>query len=291
MKTVPNVVYDQISALPDDPDVGMIVAKKSCDSVRAYLLTMVVWNVLLAFYGESETYGLLKGPREDRGDLKFLKETFSDEIDVKRVVSETAANRQSAEHHCTSCGLPASRAGVATLLACQRCKAIGRLVFYCSKKCQATDWKTGRRPHKTVCGKVGAIRDAYLAPKEPELADEDDDDDFFGEPNPGYVRSPALLHQLQMLKENPGVDYVFIRPHPHEDHGVMLQDPLGRMFFMLCMKRAVCDYSPRETFKMFQQLEPSARNAPGFSVAQLKNQFLKEYGIDVDVAKAQCFPS
>lgn len=61
-----------------------------------------------------------------------------------------------------------------------------------------TDWKTGRPPHKTICGKVGATRDAYLAPKAPEPApsddDDDDDDDFFGEPEEGYEGSPALLH-------------------------------------------------------------------------------------------------
>ncbi|KAJ7231402.1 hypothetical protein B0H12DRAFT_1192626 [Mycena haematopus] len=296
IKILPNVVYDKINGLPTNPHPGLVVAKKSCDCGRTYLLTMVVWNILLAFYGESEQYGLGKGQRENREDIKFMKEQSKESLsavdDVKRIVRETAANRRLAEHHCTSCGLPASKAGVAALLACQRCKVIDRLVFYCSKQCQTADWKTGRPPHKTICGKVGAIRDAFLSPKTPEPApSDDDDDDYFGEPNPGYVRSPALLHQLKLLKENPQMDYVLVRPHPHPDHGIVLQDPLGRMFFKLCMKRAVCDHSPREVFKMFQQLELSAQKAPGFGVAQLKKQMLKEYGIDVDVAKAENYPS
>jgi hypothetical protein len=153
------------------------------------------------------------------------------------------------------------------------------------------DWKTGRPPHKTICGKEGAIRDAYLAPKTPNPSADDDDEDEFGPPAPGYVRSPALLHQLQLLKENPQMDYVLVRPHPHPDHGVVVQDPLGSMFFKLCLGRAVCGHSPREVFKIFQQLEPTARNAPGFGVEQLKKQLLKEYGVDVDAVKAEHYKS
>lgn len=157
------------------------------------------------------------------------------------------------------------------------------------RECQVSDWKTGQPPHKTICGKKDTIRDAYLAPKTAASAGDSDNDDFFGPPEPGYVRSPALLHQLQMLKENPAVDYVLVRPDPHPDHGVVLQDPLGRMFFKLCMKRAVCGPAPREVFKMFQQMEPTAKNAPGFGVAKLKEQMRKEYGVDVDVVKRELF--
>ncbi|KAJ7681670.1 hypothetical protein B0H17DRAFT_1181942 [Mycena rosella] len=282
-KTVPNVVYDKLHAIADPkPHPGWVLAKKSCDSTRAYLLTMVVWNILLAFYGESENYGLVKGQRTDPGQLKRLKELGGS--DVKSIARETAANRLLGERHCTSCGLPAEKAGVATLAACQRCKAINRLVFYCSKKCQAADWKTGHPPHKTICGKEGAIAEALLSPVPAQV---DDDDELFPAPNPGYTRSPALLHQLKLLKENPQVDYVLVQPDPHPDHGVVLQDAMGGMFFKLCMRRAVCDRSPREVLMMFQQLEPTAQGAPGFGVAKLKKQLLKEYGVDVDAVKAE----
>ncbi|KAF8173234.1 hypothetical protein K438DRAFT_1981079 [Mycena galopus ATCC 62051] len=224
IKTLPNVVYDKVNGFPANAHPGLVVTRKSCDCGRTYLLTMVVWNVLLAFYGESKK-------REDRDEYKYLKESLSSEVDVKSVMRETAANRQRAEPYCTSCGLPASKAGIATLSACQRCKAIDRLL-------EITDWNTPRPPHKTICGK----------------SDDDDDDDYFGEPNPAILWPRSI------------------------------QNPLGRMFL-------VCDCSPREVFKMFQQLEQSARNAPGFSVAQLKKQMLKEYGIDVDVAKAEYFPA
>jgi hypothetical protein len=55
------------------------------------------------------------------------------------------------------------------------------------------------------------------------------------------------------------------------------------------VERAVCGCGPREVYKMFQQLEPTVRNAPGFGVAQLKKQLMKEYGIDVDKVKVQLY--
>jgi hypothetical protein len=49
-RTVPSAVYDQISAVPDaNPHPGCLIAKIGRDNRRAYLLTMVVWNTLLAF--------------------------------------------------------------------------------------------------------------------------------------------------------------------------------------------------------------------------------------------------
>ncbi|KAJ7618279.1 hypothetical protein DFH06DRAFT_1012130 [Mycena polygramma] len=287
-RTVPNAVYDKINKLPANPHPGLTIAKKSCDAQRLMFLTMAVWNTLLAFYGETETIGLVKGQRDDREELKRIQKTLPDNIDLKRLASETAANRRDAERNCTACGLTASRAGTATLSACQRCKVIDRLVFYCSKECQTKDWKTGRPPHKSICGKKGAITDAYLtdeylASNPPAV----DDDDFFGAPEPGYVRSPALLHQLSLLKENPQVDYVLVRPAPHPDHGVVLQASEGSLFFKIMLKRAACGHAPREVLRMFQQLSPTAREARGVGVAGLKAQLLKEFGVDVDKAAAQ----
>lgn len=85
-------------------------------------------------YGESEEYGLDKGPKSDPKTINQMMKHFSTgEIDAKGVKKETAANRLLGERHCTTCNFPAKKAGVATLSACQKCKEIGRLVFYCSK--------------------------------------------------------------------------------------------------------------------------------------------------------------
>jgi hypothetical protein len=49
-RTVPNTVYDKLTGITNTkPHPGLVIAKKACDSGRTYLLTMVVWNVLLAF--------------------------------------------------------------------------------------------------------------------------------------------------------------------------------------------------------------------------------------------------
>ena len=114
-----------------------------------------------------------------------------------------------------------------------------------------------------------------------------DEYDIFPPPNPGYTRSPALLYQLNRLRENPEVDYLFIEPEPLPDHGVVVPDGLGRVFFRVCVHRAVCDHLPCEVLRLFQQLEPMAHGIPGFGVARLKKQLLKEYGVDVDVVTAQ----
>ncbi|KAJ7618730.1 hypothetical protein FB45DRAFT_932305 [Roridomyces roridus] len=267
-KTVPNTVYDQLTAAGRNAHPGELLAKKSLDASRTYLLTMVVWNVLLAYYGESERYGLDKGQRGTMEENKSMKEAFRADLGskaMKSAMSEVSANRENAEHHCTSCNLPASKLGLTTLSACQRCKAIDRLVYYCSKQCQTTDWKTGTPPHKTVCGKKGAVATALLSPV---AAAEDDDDDLYGPPVDGYTRSPALLHQLKLLQRKPG------------DHGVMLQDPMGKLFFKTG--------APSEVLMMYNLLEPTAKNAVGFGVDKLRAQLLKEYGVDVEeVRKAK----
>ncbi|KAJ7834654.1 hypothetical protein B0H14DRAFT_2798188 [Mycena olivaceomarginata] len=255
-RTVPNAVYDKIHAFGDaSSHPGCALAKKASESRRTYLLTMVVWNILLAFYNESEEYNLGKGVRKDPEELKRIKQLFGNIVDTRDISRETAASRLLGERQCTSCGLPAAKAGVAALAACQRCKAIDRLVLYCSKKCQAADWKGGHPPHKTICGKEGAIVQSLLTTASEATVDEDD---IFPPPKPGYTRSPALLYQLKRLRENPEVDYLLIEPEPLPDHGVVVPDALGRVLMM------------------FQQLEPTTRWVPGFGVARLKKQLLKE---------------
>jgi hypothetical protein len=157
------------------------------------------------------------------------------------------------------------------------------------RKCQTTDWKTGHPPHKTICGKKGAVAEALLSPPAATGSEVDPDDDGSGfpPPQPGFVRSPALLHQLKLLKENPQMDYVLVQPAPHPDHGVVLQHAMGDMLFKLCMQRAVCAHSPREVYMMYQSLEPTARRAPGFGVEKLKKQLMKEYGVDIDEVARQ----
>jgi hypothetical protein len=64
-RVVPNAVYDKINRLPVNPHPGLLITKRSCDASRTYLLTMVVWNILLAFVRLSSWYPfflLIYGP-------------------------------------------------------------------------------------------------------------------------------------------------------------------------------------------------------------------------------------
>ncbi|KAJ6563132.1 hypothetical protein DFH09DRAFT_1315753 [Mycena vulgaris] len=233
-------------------------------------------NTLLAFHGESEEYGLAKGQREDKQQLKHLKKLFGREVDIKSIINETASKRQLGVRFCVACGLPAEKAGVATLSACQRCKSIGRLT---------ADWKTGHPPHKTICGKKG-VADVLLSAVS-AASPVADADEPFPPARPGYTRSPALLHQLQLLKTRPGRDYFFVQPDPGPDHSITFQEARNRVVFEMCMKCAVCDHAPREVWMMFQLLESAARGMPSFGVEKLKKQLFKEFGVDVDTAKAE----
>lgn len=144
------------------------------------------------------------------------------------------------------------------------------------------DWKTGRPPHKTICGNKDAHADSLLSPPASDNKQDDTDNGAtFPEPEPGHIRFPAALHQIQLLTENSDFDYFFVQPYPLPDLGVQFQDAFGNLFFNLLVKRAMCGPAHLEVYRMFQQLEPSARNM-GFSIVKLKAQLKKEYGLDVD---------
>ena len=102
------------------------------------------------------------------------------------------------------------------------------------RKCQVYDWKYGiPRPHKQICGRpldANALRqesagtstkftlsDFQSLPKDEKALTQL----LFPPPRPGYRRSPALVYQLGMLKENRDVDYMVspgIETNPHNSN-------------------------------------------------------------------------
>ncbi|KAH8832424.1 hypothetical protein DL96DRAFT_1457618 [Flagelloscypha sp. PMI_526] len=265
---------------------------------RTYFLVMFLWNVLLAFYGEWETYGLSKSSevhskREIRNRAKDLKTMGLSSEDYYDVLDIASKKRQEAVRSCANCKLPPQMAGVTDLVACARCKKIGRLVYYCGKPCQVNEWKNGNPPHKKICGDKTALLNATLSSPSTSTSvdassDPDEDEDEYGwpKPKPGYTRSPALQYQLKFLSEKKGVNYVFIQPAPHNDYGITIPDIIRRAMFEVCMRRAVASHSPREVLMMFGQLEPFAESIPSFGVLKLKAQLKKEFGVDVDEVQA-----
>jgi hypothetical protein len=106
----------------------------------------------------------------------------------------------------------------------------------------------------------------------------------WGTPKPGYIRSPALVHQLMLLAR--GIDtslisYVFTPPVPYDDHGIRSNDR-SRTEFHRCFQKAACQFSPRSVLRMYGLLVEAANRTPHYGQEELKKQLLKEYGVDID---------
>ena len=90
----------------------------------------------LAKLTDAMSHVVKTGKGEASDELKeFLRDDKNGEYAklYKEARKETVSNRAEAVRGCTTCGLSAERAGVPALLACQKCKANGRSVYYCSR--------------------------------------------------------------------------------------------------------------------------------------------------------------
>ncbi|KAK7461306.1 hypothetical protein VKT23_008485 [Stygiomarasmius scandens] len=165
-----------------------------------------------------------------------------------------------------------------TLLACQKCREMGRYVYYCSRDCQVNDWKRGILPHKTICGSTSALADSVLGTNSPSPAE----DTKWGAPGPGFTRSLALLYQLKVLDKRPNYDYMLVRSEP-ELLQILLYDlevrPRNNFFSTRCVKLHVDMYL--EVEKMYDILLPFAMGAKGVGKDGLKQQLKNEYGVDI----------
>lgn len=151
------------------------------------------------------------------------------------------------------------------------------------RNCQKADWPK----HKPVCGKVFDAQDALdlfggdAAKPEPEPAAPQDDDeaDEFPTPEPPFAHSRHLKHQIRLLKENPQMDYLIVQPAPHPDFGLMLQDPMGRMMFLLLRRRAMQSGDTHAVLMMYKYLAECAQQN-GVALRKVKDQLCLEYGVD-----------
>ncbi|KAF7978206.1 hypothetical protein HWV62_1432 [Athelia sp. TMB] len=255
---------------PSDP---MIHLQKSFITNRTLFITLVIWNILLSFYGESETLLSLKGTKETKltpEKVAALKKHGATSDIIAKAQQETKGNRKTAQSRCNHCSKLQIELGDVQFKSCSKCLAAGGY----TRECQVADWKTGKPPHKTVCGRPEALLETH----QPTDASEGHE---WGPAEQGFQRSPALLHQMRMLDENPALDYVLMRPHPHPDHGVVFSDPMGRMFFLLNRKRATTSGDTRSLKMMYKQLSPNAQSLQGVGLEGLRKQLLNEYGVDV----------
>jgi hypothetical protein len=148
------------------------------------------------------------------------------------------------------------------------------LVYLISyRECQVKDWKEGH--HKLICGKPASDiqRPGPPAPPSTDISPAE----------PGYVRSPALLHQIKLLRENSALDYVFVRPFPARDSGVRLgahSNPLVAAMFTAFRYEAFRNGTPAAVRTMWDMLVVPARQADDFDVEALRRQMTKEFGFD-----------
>ncbi|EKM56191.1 uncharacterized protein PHACADRAFT_122440 [Phanerochaete carnosa HHB-10118-sp] len=223
---------------------------RSMKNSRTYALSTVIWNILLTFYGIEETQQPI---RPDRG--RFIHTEGLSKSATREIVREHNEQRKLIPNACSFCGLSEDRLPAGRKLqACSKCRQLNRRMFYCSKECQTKDWKLGSpRPHKLICGKpltednmpkatpAGAAKTASGIP----------------DPDPGFTRSPALLHQISLLSDNPRIDYVIVRPYPEPDQGICLADAMGSLMFKVVRNRALKSGDRQAVNAIYKMLIPS----------------------------------
>lgn len=117
-----------------------------------------------------------------------------------------------------------------------------------SRECQIKDWKYGNPPHKTICGKPYTVPGEGPSPIPMQQSSNSND---IPPPDPGFIRSPELVNQLALLKDNPHVTYVLTQPDPKPDHGVALQHLEGKMLFDIMKNRAIRNGDPQAVAMMW----------------------------------------
>ncbi|EKM56199.1 uncharacterized protein PHACADRAFT_184876 [Phanerochaete carnosa HHB-10118-sp] len=200
---IPHTVIDRIHTPTEDQ-----LAHPRCSTVsralrlsRKYFLLLVIWDIMLTFYGMREARRTVRTARP----LIIPTEGVSESA-LREVMREHNELRKLIPNACSYCGLSEDRMPAGRKLrARSKCRQLNRRVFHCSKECQTKDWKFGTlRPHKLVCGKpltVDTISEA--SPTEAAKTAS-----WILDPDPSFTRSPALLHQISLLSDHPRADYV-----------------------------------------------------------------------------------
>ncbi|KAF7977905.1 hypothetical protein HWV62_2468 [Athelia sp. TMB] len=251
---------DTSGSQPSDPIVHL---QKSAIANRTLFITLVVWNILLSFYGESETllqFKATKEPKVTPAEMAVFNNFGATSDSVAAARKEIMKNRETAQSRCNACGkLQIELANVPFKSTSSRADAdpenarslIGNRERRLTRPSAASQTPCSR-PRRRL----------------PPAA-------------PGFRRSPALLHQMRLLDENPSIDYLFVRPYPLNDYGVTVPDLVDKMVFMHRRSGAVNSGDARALKMMYYQLAPYVALSPGMSLGLLRKQLLDEYGVDV----------
>ncbi|KAK0493290.1 hypothetical protein EDD18DRAFT_415803 [Armillaria luteobubalina] len=256
---------------------------------RSYFITMAVWNILNAFYGNREDIQVAKplyrdSSRPIKDGLRLAKKFFKDEGRLPQFVKDMRDYDRQAENHQNLCFHCSRREDISErgerFQICSKCKTVDRVVRYCSVECQRKDWKHGfPRPHKAICGKVAFDEEkpykGILETTDTEL------ESGIPPPDPSFKRSPELLHQISFITKPTPCDYIYMRPRPFDDIGIDIPDNTVKLLFTSLRRQAMINGNPAAVLGMYETLRNLA--PVRISEDQLKTQLRKEYGVDIDL--------
>ncbi|KAG7453169.1 uncharacterized protein BT62DRAFT_990096 [Guyanagaster necrorhizus] len=257
---------------------------------RSYFITMAVWSIFNAFYGNRERIQVGKplyrdNSKANKDVLRQARELYKTEGELfkfSEIQNDYLRRKEAVTHESLCCHCNRKEADVSAerehFQVCSRCKVVGRVVRYCSVECQKKDWKHGfPRPHKAICGK-DVIDEEKPNGSIPETKDTELESGI-PPPDPSFKRSPDLLHQISFITKPIPHDYVYMQPRPFDDIGIDIPDIEAKVFFTFMRRRAMISGDPIAVLSMYAYLKIFA--PPSISEDQLKEQLRKEYGVDI----------
>ena len=103
---------------------------------RTLFITLVVWNILLSFYGVSENLFSVKSTKELKftpDDVAMLKNFGVTPDMLAAMRKETKGNRKTAQSKCNRCDKLQIELGGVQFKSCSKCLAAGGYTKYCSR--------------------------------------------------------------------------------------------------------------------------------------------------------------
>lgn len=107
---------------------------------RTTFMSLIIWNILLSFYGMSETNVPMKATshvKMDSGTRQLFENFGLDRDDIRAIDKEVKQNRKQGEYACMNCGKLEAEVSE-KLKSCAKCSAVGRSVRYCSRLVPST---------------------------------------------------------------------------------------------------------------------------------------------------------
>ncbi|TFK42247.1 hypothetical protein BDQ12DRAFT_677875 [Crucibulum laeve] len=265
--TVVNLSYKMASSegllcplprYPPHPIVSQLMQTSALRSLqtivqlqRAHFMTLLFWNILLAFYKGSEA-------------LEIQALTMQASPETKKYLRELTE----VTDFCWNCSK--SKVEDVELSACAKCQSVRIRTCYCSRECQRKDWIRGDpKPHKDICGQSTA-----------ELFNED-----AMYPNPKPNRD--INRQIEFLRKNPECDYAFwLSSKPAVMFTCSQNDPHAREEFIAARRQAMRTRSKKAVTAMCRLVLPWMVDSD-ITWERAARQLYREYGHEIMIKDIQ----